>query len=107
MHQVIKRKITTALEELSIKINIADRFYPLVVNNQQEESVRKAAKLINDKLKHLQQEFAVKDKQDMLAMTLLELTTELMDIRQQKLGDENSLKIQLQQTVQLLSHISL
>jgi cell division protein ZapA (FtsZ GTPase activity inhibitor) len=107
VHQVIKRKITIALEELSIKINIADRFYPLVVTSQQEESVRKAAKLINDKLKHLQMEFAVKDKQDMLAMTLLELTTELMDIKHQQLGDENSVKTQLQQTAQLLSHISL
>jgi hypothetical protein len=30
-----------------------------------------------------------------------------MDIKHQKLGDEDSLKIQLQQTAQLLSHISL
>jgi len=43
----------------------------------------------------------------MLAMTLLELTTELMDIKHQQLGDENSVKTQLQQTAQLLSHISL
>ena len=34
--------------EISIKINIADRVYPLKVNMEEEEIIRRAAKLIND-----------------------------------------------------------
>lgn len=107
MYQVIRRKIAIALEELSIKINIADRLYPLVVSPGQEETVRKAAKLINDKLKHLQQEFAVKDKQDMLAMTVLELTTELLQLKDSKSAEQNSLAAQLSEIEQLLFEVKL
>ena len=32
--------------EISIKINIADRVYPLKINVEEEEIVRRAAKLI-------------------------------------------------------------
>ncbi len=95
------------MEELSIKINIADRFYPLVVTSQQEETVRKAAKLINDKLKHLQQEFAVKDKQDMLAMTVLELTTELLQLKSSNLTEDKSLSDKLTEIEQLLAEVKL
>lgn len=95
------------MEELSIKINIADRFYPLVVTPQQEETVRKAARLINDKLKHLQQEFAVKDKQDMLAMTVLELTTELLQLKSSNLTEDKSLSDKLTEIEQLLAEVKL
>lgn len=62
------------MSELHIKVNIAGRTYPLTVSSEEEEEVRKAALLINDKLKTLDSSFAVKDKQDLLAMLALELT---------------------------------
>ncbi len=71
------------MEELSIKVNIADRLFPLTINKEEEEMVRKAAKLIQDKLKHLQQQFAVKDKQDMLSMISLELATQLLRLQEE------------------------
>jgi len=37
-------------DKLSIRINIAEQYYPLKVNRNEEERIRKAAKLINDKL---------------------------------------------------------
>ena len=37
-------------EKLSIKVQIAERFYPLKIDRQDEEKIRKAAKLINDKV---------------------------------------------------------
>ena len=40
--------------EISIKINIADRVYPLRVTTEEEEVIRYAAKLINEKIKELQ-----------------------------------------------------
>ncbi len=61
--------------EISIKINIADRVYPLKVNMEEEEVVRRAAKLINDRIKEYQENYAVKDKQDLLSMCVLHYAT--------------------------------
>ena len=61
--------------EISIKINIADRVYPLKINVEEEEVVRRAAKLINDRIKEYQENYAVKDKQDLLSMCVLHYAT--------------------------------
>ena len=57
------------MEELSIKIKIADREYPMKVKRNEEERVRAAGKLINEKLKSYREQFGLDDKQDLLAMT--------------------------------------
>jgi len=95
------------LKELSIKVNIADRYYPLKVTPEQEEIVRQAAKLINDKLKALQQEFDVRDKQDMLSMTILELATQLITLQSRNVIEDDGLTTQLQELRTLLKDISL
>lgn len=64
------------MSELSIKVNIANRVYPLSVQREEEEEVRKAAAYINERLKALESGFAVKDKLDLLAMLAIELTME-------------------------------
>ena len=61
--------------EISIKINIADRVYPLKVNAEEEEIIRRAAKLINDRIKEFQENYAVRDKQDLLSMCVLHYAT--------------------------------
>jgi cell division protein ZapA (FtsZ GTPase activity inhibitor) len=61
--------------EISIKINIADRVYPLKVEMEEEELIRRAAKLINDRIKEYQDNYAVKDKQDLLSMSVLHYAT--------------------------------
>ena len=61
--------------EISIKINIADRVYPLKVSMEEEEIIRRAAKLINDRLKEYQENYAVRDKQDLLSMAVLHYAT--------------------------------
>lgn len=95
------------MNELSIKVNIADRYYPLTVTPQQEELVREAAKLINDKLKKLQQQFDVKDKQDMLSMTVLEITTQLLELQKTAHVSSNHLNEHLQEMRTLLKDVSL
>ncbi len=57
------------MDELSIKIKIADREYPMKVKHNEEERVRSAGKLINEKLKSYREQFGLEDKQDLLAMT--------------------------------------
>lgn len=58
-------------ELLNINIVIADRPYPLKVKPEEEETVRRAAKALNDKVKELSGQYAAKDKQDYLAMCAL------------------------------------
>lgn len=93
------------MDELSIKVNIADRFYPLNINPQQEELVRKAAKLINDKLKIYEKQFSVRDKQDILSMCALELATELLQLQSKPLIEDNGLTDELKVIQQLLKHV--
>ena len=56
------------MEDLSIKIKIADREYPMKVKLTDEERVRMAGKLINEKIKSYREQFGIDDKQDLLAM---------------------------------------
>ena len=55
-------------ERLKIKLSIADRVYPLTIDPAQEEGLRKAAKNIEQLAKKFEQNYAVRDKQDVLAM---------------------------------------
>lgn len=64
-------------EEISIKINICDRFYPLRINASEEENVRRAGKLINERASYYIENFSVQDKQDALAMVALEFSSEI------------------------------
>ena len=61
--------------KLSIKIVIAGRNYPLTINEGEEELIRKAVEDINTNVQKLQESYAVKDMQDLLAMTSLQLAT--------------------------------
>lgn len=56
------------MRELSIKIKIADREYPMTVKPEEEERVRRAGKLINERLRNYREQFGIDDKQDLLAM---------------------------------------
>jgi len=62
-------------EKLKIKISIADRVYPLTVFPQQEEGLRRAAKEIERAIKQFEQSYAVRDKQDVLAMCALQFAS--------------------------------
>lgn len=58
-------------ELININVVVADRPYPLKVKRHEEENIRKAAKLINEKIKDFRQMYSAKDKQDYLAMCSL------------------------------------
>jgi cell division protein ZapA len=66
------------MEELSIKIKIADREYPMKVKRVDEERVRMAGKLINEKLKSYREQFGIDDKQDLLAMVAFDCLIDKM-----------------------------
>ncbi len=64
-------------EKLKIKLSIADRVYPLTIDPSQEEGLRKAAKSIEQLAKKFEQNYAVRDKQDVLAMCALQFASKL------------------------------
>ncbi len=63
------------MSSLSIKVNIGGRTYPLTISRDEEEKIRKAAADINKNIDNLKKNYAVKDIQDLLAMTALEYAT--------------------------------
>jgi cell division protein ZapA (FtsZ GTPase activity inhibitor) len=64
-------------EKLRIKISIADRVYPLTVEPNQEEGLRSASKKIDAMIKQFEESYAVRDKQDVLAMCALQFASQV------------------------------
>jgi cell division protein ZapA len=65
------------MEKLKIKISIADRVYPLTVDASQEEGLRSASKKIDSMIKQFEENYAVRDKQDVLAMCALQFASQV------------------------------
>jgi cell division protein ZapA (FtsZ GTPase activity inhibitor) len=83
------------MEEFSINVTIAERNYKLTIEKQEEEIVRKAAKLINDKIKEFASNYAFKDKQDLLAMIALQYTSSALNYENSKTYNNTLLKDKL------------
>jgi len=90
--------------EISIKINIADRVYPLRVDTAEEEIIRHAAKLINEKVKELQDSYTVRDKQDLLSMCVLQYATGMLKAERQVQTQAQCLEQSVHDLDQLLSN---
>jgi cell division protein ZapA len=81
-------------EKLSIRVNIADRYYPLKIEKEDEEKIRKAAKLINDKVFQYKTKYADKDIQDFLAMAALQFVIRLIEMEEKQEGTSLLQKLQ-------------
>lgn len=66
---------------LKIKVNIADRIYPLTIKREEEEVIRKAVKMINEAVGSFEEKYAVRDKQDVLAMCALQWASQLEKLK--------------------------
>ncbi|HRW63918.1 MAG TPA: cell division protein ZapA [Bacteroidales bacterium] len=66
-------------DKLSIKVNVADRYYPLKIDRTDEEKIRKAAKMINEKVLQYKQKYTDKDTQDFLAMAALQYVIKVIE----------------------------
>ena len=62
---------------IKIKLNIGDRFYPLTIERSKEVFFRDAVKKIESSLKKLEENYSVKDKQDLLAMDSIQFAAKL------------------------------
>lgn len=68
-------------DKLSIRVNVADRYYPLKIDRSDEEKIRKAARMINEKVAQYKGRYTDRDKdlQDFLAMAALQFVIKLIE----------------------------
>jgi cell division protein ZapA len=67
------------MSKVSIKVNIAGRNYPLTVKESEKAVIEKAVELIEKKMADYSNNYAVTDKQDLLAMCALQFSTQYMN----------------------------
>ena len=66
-------------DKLSIRISIADRYYPLKIVAADEERIRIAARRINEKIEQYRQRYVGRDVQDALSMATLQFVIRLIE----------------------------
>ena len=90
-------------DKLSIRVNVADRYYPLKVDRKDEEDIRKAARIINEKVLQYKQKYLDKDTQDFLAMAALQFVNQLLDL--QNVAEKEDLAESLKELNELIDSI--
>jgi cell division protein ZapA len=94
-------------DQLKIKLSIADRIYPLTINPSQEEGLRLATKKIEEMIKRFEKSYAVRDKQDVLAMCALQFAAQVEQKEIDKESDTEQVEEKLNALNQLLQeHLS-
>lgn len=91
------------MKELSIKLRIAEKEYPMRVREDEEERVRLAGKLLNERLKNFREQFGVEDKQDLLAMVAFDLMADRLLQNESNAESQSVLGEKLQQLDDLLT----
>jgi cell division protein ZapA (FtsZ GTPase activity inhibitor) len=66
------------MNKTSLKISIAGRSYPVTVRAEEEENLNKAVKIIDEKIRDFEENYPVRDKQDLLAMCVLHFANEIV-----------------------------
>jgi cell division protein ZapA len=77
-------------ETLSIKVNVADRYYPFKITASDEERLRAAARRINEVVAQYRQRYTDRDMYDALAMAALQFVIKLIgcEAAQGRMTDE-------------------
>ena len=68
------------MSQETINIEIAGRSYPLTVSIDEVDVIISAAENVDEMIAKLKSEFAVKDRNDLLAMTALQLSLRIKEI---------------------------
>ena len=89
--------------ELSIKIKIGDREYPMRVDSAEEERLRIAGRTVNEKMKNYRDQFGIDDKQDLLAMVAFDCLVEKMRNEAVSSGLNNTISAKISDLDHLIS----
>ena len=91
------------MDKLSIKLHIANRIYPMKIERKSEEFIRNSVKKIEERLKYYEENYAIKDKQDLLAMCLIEYASKFESVSNKKVVEDDGLSEKLAEIEALLS----
>ena len=91
------------MDKLSIKLHVANRIYPMKIERKSEEFIRNAIKTIEERLKFYEENYAIKDKQDLLAMCLIEYASKFETVNNKKVVEDDGLSEKLAEIDALLS----
>ncbi|CAI8275407.1 MAG: Uncharacterised protein [Cryomorphaceae bacterium] len=91
------------MDKLSIKLHIANRIYPMKIERKSEEFIRNSVKKIEERLKYYEENYAIKDKQDLLAMCLIEYASKFESVSNKKVVDDDGLSEKLAEIEAVLS----
>ena len=91
------------MDEIMINITIEDKTYRLSVARADEEKVRKAASLINERVKFYAKHYAYKSDQDLLAMTALQFAATVLKYESEASFKDQQLERKLNEINTLLS----
>jgi len=95
------------MNEQAIKIRIADRDYPMRVTEEEEERLRKAGRVLNERLKAFREQFGIEDKQDLLAMVALEVAADSLQTAKSKEATSSDFADKLTRLEHVLSTLEL
>ena len=93
------------MDKLSITLNIANRVYPMKINRDDEEKIRKSVKKIEERIKFYEKNYAINDKQDLLAMCLIEVATKFESVSDNSSKDNQDIVLKLANIESSLSEI--
>lgn len=95
------------MSDLSIKIRIAERDYPMRVSPLEEERLRLAGRQLNERVKEFREQYGIQDKQDLLAMIALSTMADGLKVSKEKDGTDAALTERLTRLDNLLSSLVL
>ena len=90
-------------DKLSIKLHIANRIYPMKIERESEEYIRNAVKQIEGRLKYYEENYAIKDKQDLLAMCLIEYASKFESVNNKNVVEDDGLTEKLSEIETILN----
>ncbi len=95
------------MSELSVKIRIAEREYPMKVAVADEEPLRLAGRLLGERLREFREQYGIQDKQDLLAMVALATMADSLKVSKEKDGTDAALTERLVRLDGLLTGVVL
>jgi len=95
------------MNDLAIKIRIAERDYPMRVAVADEERLRLAGRQLSEQLREFREQYGIQDKQDLLAMVALATMADSLKVSKEKDGTDAALTERLARLDELLTGVVL
>ncbi|MDR2121804.1 MAG: cell division protein ZapA [Flavobacteriaceae bacterium] len=86
-----------------VNIRIAGKNYPLVVQHEEEEVLRNAAKRIEEYVTTFEKKYNISEKQDVLAMSALQLASELENLLNEKTKEQQEILLRIKKISNLVT----